>query len=131
MRKSHHIVGLCIKTCSIWKLLMHTMTFTFAKRYIITLLYTVHLFITIWLIVLLSRSIMYFFLISLMNGKYLDVFGSNPSPGALVVPWPKKQSDNDSQIWYFSEDQYFICSKLNGLMLESYLGKCFISKLIT
>lgn len=60
----------------------------------------------------------YFYIESKMHGKVMDVAGADPSPGAKVIMYQRKDSPEDNQLWY--EDKHSIIrSKLNDLVLDA------------
>jgi len=60
----------------------------------------------------------YFYLVSRLNGKVLDVKGAERDPGGEVIMWEKKDDARVNQMWYISRDG-LIRSKLNGFVLDS------------
>ena len=48
----------------------------------------------------------YFYIVSDMHGKVLDVRGSSPMPGTEVIVWPRKRRDYHvrNQLWYCDEN---------------------------
>jgi len=60
----------------------------------------------------------YFFIKSQMNGFVLDVSGESHDPGAPVITYPKKDSDNDNQLWYEDHLTGTIRSKMHHLCLD-------------
>jgi len=64
----------------------------------------------------------YFFLVSRMHGKVLDVYKADDSPGVKVIVWDKDDSGPDNQLWYISRDG-LVRSKLNGFVLDNSSGE--------
>ena len=56
----------------------------------------------------------YYFIVSKLNGLYLDIKYGSKKPGARLIMWTKTGSDN--QLW--CDDNGRIRSKLNGFCLE-------------
>jgi hypothetical protein len=71
---------------------------------------------------LFFRPAEYFFLVSKMHGKVLDVHGANPNDGARVCIWDKKPRPEDNQLWYEDQEGY-LRSKLSQKVLDA-AGKC-------
>jgi len=59
-----------------------------------------------------------FYIVSEMNCKVLDIQGDNPTSGAKVIMWPKKNGRPMNQLWYF-DSQGVIRSALNDFALEA------------
>jgi Ricin-type beta-trefoil lectin domain-like len=53
-----------------------------------------------------------------MNGLVLDIEGVNTQPGARVILWTQKGSDNNNQLWYDDPYTGTIRSKLNDFCLD-------------
>jgi len=44
----------------------------------------------------------FFYIVSDMHNKVLDISGGSSKPGAKVIVWPKKPGGNNrNQLWYF------------------------------
>lgn len=68
----------------------------------------------------------FFWLVSEMNGKAMDIEGGDSSSGAKVIMYEKKDDAEDNQLWY--EDKHgCICSKLNEFCLDSSSGEICMS----
>lgn len=60
----------------------------------------------------------YFFLVSRMHGKVLDVYAACCDDGARVCIWEKKEVPEDNQLWY--EDKHgYLRSKLSHMVLDA------------
>nr|UCK81494.1 ricin lectin domain-containing protein 3 [Arenicola marina] len=66
----------------------------------------------------------FFYIVSKLHGKTLDVKKANPDEGTKVILWEKKDAVEDNQLWYENKDG-LICSKLNDFALDNLgeLGK--------
>jgi len=53
-----------------------------------------------------------------LNGLVLDIEGGNRNPGAKVIMWQQKPSDNANQLWYDDPATGTIRSKFNDLCLD-------------
>ena len=66
---------------------------------------------------LFFRQPEYFFIKSALHGKVMDIWENNPDEGAKVTMFPKKDTEDDNQMWY--EDRYgYIRSRLNDMVLD-------------
>ena len=63
------------------------------------------------------REDSYFFIRSKLNGFVLDIRGANPLPDTIVSTYHPKLTNNDNQLWRFTDDGV-IESKLNGFVLD-------------
>ncbi|RUS14907.1 ricin B lectin domain-containing protein [Endogone sp. FLAS-F59071] len=63
----------------------------------------------------------YFFIRSRQNGKVLDVEGGSSDAGVRICIWPKKDYDNDNQLWKFEEG--FLVNKRSGLVIDIQSGE--------
>jgi len=61
-----------------------------------------------------AGSSKYYFIVSQLNGLYLDIKHGSKDPGARLIMWHKTGGDN--QLWYANNGR--IRSKLNGFCLE-------------
>ncbi|KAI8372897.1 ricin B lectin domain-containing protein [Radiomyces spectabilis] len=57
----------------------------------------------------------YFYIRSRQNGSCLDVYNGETSADTSIIIWPKKENDNDNQLWRF-EDGFLINKKSNLVM---------------
>ena len=60
----------------------------------------------------------YFFIKSQLNGLVLDICAGSRDPGTAVITWPKKDSQNDNQLWYVDHVTGTIRSKMHHLCLD-------------
>ena len=66
-----------------------------------------------------SRNPRYFWIVSEMNGKVLDIMGADPSEGAEVKMYNRNEHDpQDNQLWY-EDPSGNIRSKLNDFFLDA------------
>nr|UCK81498.1 ricin lectin domain-containing protein 7 [Arenicola marina] len=64
----------------------------------------------------------YFYVISMLNGKVLDVCHEEASAGAAVIMWERKEGVAANQLWY--EDEHGILrSRLNGYVPDTSAGR--------
>ena len=63
-----------------------------------------------------GRCRRYFYIVSDMHRKVLDVEGGSSNAGTRVIVWPKKGGSN--QLWYFDENG-IIRSALNDFALSA------------
>ena len=64
------------------------------------------------------RPRVYFYIVSELNDKVLDVKGNDEDPGAEIIMWRKKDDPADNQLWYSGRDG-LLRSKLNGFVIDS------------
>ncbi|KAF7720648.1 hypothetical protein EC973_006737 [Apophysomyces ossiformis] len=62
----------------------------------------------------------HFFIESIKNGMVLDVYDGEISDDAKLIVWPRKESDNENQLWSF--DNGFLINKKSGKVVDVHGG---------